>query len=227
MPHPHHTPQTHRTHRTHRTHPTVLVLAALLLAPIALAAGGCTGPSHRSSRKGALAGVDPAVALLQRQRQEALVHYQKASALASDDKPDEALAEYRKALELNDQLYAAWNNMGQLLMAQGNYADAVGAYQIASGIEPTDPRPEYNIGLAYQQVGWAQDAYSHFEKSLERDPNYMPAMRGLVRSAEMQGRGDPELLKIIKQAELRETDASWRSYFRDQQYRVQSMLDDH
>jgi len=205
----------------------MLAAAGLLLIPIALAQTGCTNSSSRRGNKGALNEIDPAMAMVQRRRQEALAHYQKASKLAEDGKDEQALAEYRKALELDDQLYAAWNNMGQLLMAQGNYSDAVSAYQIAAGIEPTDPRPEYNIGLAYQKVGWAKDAYGHFEKALNRDPNYMPAMRGLVRSAEMQGRGDEELLVLIKQAQLLETDEKWREYFRSQFYRVQSIIENH
>ncbi len=223
---------THRTNTSHTTHGAraartalkPLAAGALLLLPLGPGGAGCAASPRGRAPVGE---IDPALATAQRRRQEALDHYQKATRLAQDDQSDQALSEYRRALELDDQLYAAWNNMGQLLMARGNYADAVGAYQIAAGIEPTDPRPEYNIGLAYQQVGWAQDAYDHFERSLTRDPNYLPALRGLVRSAEMQGRGDEELLNLIKQAQLRETDEKWREYFRTQFFRVQALIENH
>ena len=186
---------------------------------------GCSSTSPRSDK--GIGEIDPAISYIQRRKQEALDHYNLASQLHLDEKYDEALAEYRKALELDDKLYAAWNNMGQLLMAQGNYADAVSAYQIASGIETTDPRPEYNIGLAYQKVGWAQDSYTHFEKALQRDPNYIPALRGAIRSAEMLGMGDQTILDYIKNAQLRDTDPKWRDYFSTQRFRVEAYIKSH
>lgn len=195
------------------------LLAGLLLAPL----GACTTSGSRPGQR--INEIDPGIAYKNRQRSEAREHYQRATELANKGKDEEALEAYRTALELDDQHYASWNNMGQLLMEQNNYADAVAAFQIAAGIEPTDPRPVYNTGLAYQRVGWAADAYASYEKALARDPNYIPAMRGLVRSAEMLGSGSTELLDIIKQAQLRERDEQWRDYFRQQHARVQLLLD--
>lgn len=206
-----------RTNTTPSLKLTLGVLCAAMILP------ACSGTSSRNNGAGA-GEIDPALAYARRQRAEAREHYTLATKLAADGKEDEALAEYRKALELDDKLYAAWNNMGQLLMGQKNYADAVAAFQIAANIEPSDPRPHYNIGLAYQRVGWAQDAYHSYEQSLSRDPNYIPAMRGLTRSAEMLGSGDRALLEVIKQAQLRESDEQWRDYFRAQYQRVETLI---
>lgn len=202
-------------------HPlTAALLAGVLLAPLS----ACTTTS--SSRPGQrIDEIDPGIAYKNRQRSAAREQYQRATELAAKGKDEEALEAYRATLELDDEHYAAWNNMGQLLMEQNNYADAVAAFQIAAGIEPTDPRPVYNTGLAYQRVGWAADAYASYEKALARDPNYIPAMRGMVRSAEMLGSGSTQLLDIIKQAQLRERDEQWRDYFRQQQARVKQLLD--
>lgn len=202
-------------------HPlTAALLAGVLLAPLS----ACTTTS--SSRPGQrIDEIDPGIAYKNRQRSAAREQYQRATELAAKGKDEEALEAYRATLELDDEHYAAWNNMGQLLMEQNNYADAVAAFQIAAGIEPTDPRPVYNTGLAYQRVGWAADAYASYEKALARDPNYIPAMRGMVRSAEMLGSGSTQLLDIIKQAQLRDRDEQWRDYFRQQQARVKQLLD--
>jgi Tfp pilus assembly protein PilF len=205
------------TMKTSRVVLTLGVLSAAMILP------ACSSTSSRS-KSGASGEIDPALAYARRQRAEAKEHYARATELAADGKDEEALAEYRRALELDDKLYAAWNNMGQLLMKQKNYADAVAAFQIAANIEPTDPRPNYNIGLAYQRVGWATDAYKSYQQSLSRDPNYIPAMRGLARSAEMLGTGDRALLEIIKQAQLREQDEQWRDYFRAQYQRVETLI---
>ncbi len=202
------------------TRPTILLtLAAMSALPM----HGCSSSSPRTD--GArISEINPAIAYSQRRRTEALKHYNAASKLHADGKPDKALGEYRQALELDDKLYGAWNNMGQLLMDQGNFADAVSAYKIASGLEPTDPRPEYNIGLVYQKVGWAQDSFEHFQNALDRDPNYIPALRGIIRSAEMLGKGDAQILEYIRNAQLRETDEQWRSYFSSQYYRVEAYI---
>lgn len=192
-------------------------------ALIALPMQGCTSSTPRTNSS-SLSEIDPAIAYSMRQHEEAIKHYNAASQFHSDGMTDEALGEYRKALELDDMLYAAWNNMGQLLMAQGNYSDAVAAYKIASGIELADPRPEYNIGLVYQKVGWAQDSYNHFKNAIERDPNYRPALRGLIRSAEMLGKGDLQILEYIRTAQLRETDEQWIAYLSTQYYRVEAYI---
>ena len=200
--------------------------ATCLLAGLLFATGCASSSSGTRSGAGALNEIDPVIAEMNRKRAKALEHYAKASQLYTEGKYDEALSEYRTTLELDDQLYAAWNNMGQLLLNQGNYADAVSAYQIASGLEPSDPRPEYNIGHAYQKVGWAQDAFKHFKNALERDPNYLPALHGVIRSADMLGIADASIMKYIRTAQLRETNEQWRTYLSTQQYRVQAILDD-
>jgi len=199
-------------------------IGACLIATSALLSA-CSSTSPKRERSSSLNEIDPAMQIARQNRAEAREQYALATELYNDGEFDEALEAYRRALELDDQLYAAWNNMGQLLMDQKNYADAVSAFQIAASIEPTDPRPLYNTGLAYQRVGWAADAYVSYEKALLRDEYYLPAMRGLARSAEMLGKGDRQLLETIKQAQLRETDDQWRDYFRAQYSRVESLID--
>ena len=209
-----------------RPHRALLCFAGLTIAVGSVSIPmGCASASSRSDTN-TLAEIDPAIAYAKRRHSEALEHYNTASALHLDGKSEEALAEYRAALELDNKLYAAWNNMGQLLMEQGQYADAVSAFKVASGLEVSDPRPEYNMGIAYQRVGWGQDAYKHFEAALERDPNYLPALRGVIRAAETLGAGSEPLLGYIRSAQLQETDEEWRSYITTQLYRVQALLKD-
>jgi tetratricopeptide (TPR) repeat protein len=198
---------------------------ALCLITSGVALSACSSTSPKRERSSSLDEIDPALQIARQNRAGAREHYARATEQYNDGEYELALESYRSALELDDQLYAAWNNMGQLLMEQKNFADAVSAFQIAASIEPTDPRPLYNTGLAYQRVGWAADAYVSYEKALLRDEYYLPAMRGLARSAEMLGKGDRNLLETIKQAQLRETDDQWRDYFRAQYARVESLID--
>jgi len=200
-------------------------LLGVCLIGAGLTLSACSSTAPKRDRSSNIEEIDPSMQILRQNRAKAREHYATATKLYREGKHDEALEEYRNALELDDQLYAAWNNMGQLLMEQNNYADAVSAFQIAARIEPTDPRPLYNTGLAYQRVGWAADAFESYQKALQRDQYYLPAMRGLARSAEMLGKGDRALLETIKQAQLRETDEQWRDYFRVQYNRIETLVE--
>ncbi len=202
----------------------VLASASATLSVSLLMPMGCSSTPARDDDGRSLGSSDPVEAYSERRTAEAFEHIRKAEALEAQNKDDEAMLEYRAALEIKNDLFAPWNNMGHLLMKQGNYADAVSAFQIASRLQPSDPRPEYNIGLAYQRVGWAQDSLTHFELALERQSTYLPALRGVVRSAEMVGQADQQILDYIRNAQLRETDEQWKTYFQRQRVRVESQL---
>ena len=187
---------------------------------------GCSSSNDRKWSETAQPANDPVEAYKQRSRGEALALFRQASQLHEDGEFDRALVKYRESIEKDNTIFAAWNNMGQLLMQQKNYADAVAAYKIASDLQLSDPRPDYNIGLAYQTIGWADESYEHFQRSLDRDPNYLPSLRGIVRSAEMLGIGDQHVLGHIRNGQLRETNDQWREYFDRQRFRVEKLIEE-
>jgi len=184
-----------------------------------LSAGGCSWGSGGAS-------VQSEAPEPSRNRARAMELFNEASRLHEKGDADAALEKYRASIEADDTFSAAWNNLGQILMSRRNYADAVAAFRVAGDLQPSDPRPEYNIGLAYQTIGWGEESYEHFERALERDANYLPALRGVVRSAEMIGRGTPRVLEHIRNARLRETDERWRDYFDRQHFRVQKLIEE-
>lgn len=211
---------------TQHTRPHTLLTIATVSATLVISLGvvGCSSSNSqdRSAHNNSLAGQEG----VQRSRAKALEYFRQASQLHEDQEYDKALIKYRESIEQDNTLFAAWNNMGQLLMQQKNYADAVAAYKIASDLQLNDPRPDYNIGLAYQKIGWGKESLTHFERSLDRDSNYLPSIRGAVRSAEMLGVGDQQVLEFIQNGQLRETDDQWREYFDRQKFRVQKLIEE-
>ena len=206
------------------TTPTRIALTGLLLTATTIL-GACSTTQSSKDTTPQNAG-DPVEAYKQRSRAQALELFRQASALHEDGQFDKALAKYRESIEMDNSIFAAWNNMGQLLMQQKNYADAVAAYKIASDLQLNDPRPDYNIGLAYQTIGWGDESYTHFQRSLDRDPNYLPSLRGVVRSAEMLGIGDQKVLGFVRNGQLRETEEQWREYFDRQRFRVEKLMEE-
>ena len=195
---------------------------ALILALTA----GATGPLACSTSPRLADRADPASEIdqINRRRAEAARLAQEAERYQQSD-PQRAIETYRRALGLDDTLHNAWNNLGTLLMDQGNYADAVAAFQVSADLMPADPRPHYNIGIAYQRNGWGEESFRHFSLALERDPSHLPSMRGFVRAAEMTGRADERIVRVINGALLRETDERWRDYLQRQRYRVEALMD--
>jgi tetratricopeptide (TPR) repeat protein len=207
--------------------PAFLIVSSFAIL-ISVPMSGCSSTQStrpNQSRDDALSEINPALAYQNRQRQESLTHYREATEFHIDGDLESALLAYRRALEIDNKLYAAWNNMGELLMEQNNLYDAISAFQIASELEPTDPRPVYNIGVANKKLGWAEDAYANFVAAIERDQSYVPALRGLIVSAEMLGRADSEIMQHIRNAQLRETDADWQTYLSSQFYRVEARIE--
>ncbi len=194
--------------------------SAAILALALAGAAGCSNQPRLPDRDAARDSIDR----LAQRRAEALRLAQDAERRAATD-PETAIETYRRALALDDSLHNAWNNLGLLLMDRGAYSDAVAAFQVASDLMPGDPRPPYNIGLAYQRNGWGDEAFRNFAIALERDPSHLPSLRGYVRAAEMIGRADDTLVEKIKTATMRETDERWREYFQRQRFRVEAMME--
>src|SRR4051794_31202841 len=73
----------------------------------------------------------------------ALRHHQAGSL-------DEAIACYRRALELEPQNAAALSNLGAALQHQGKLDDAVASYRAALAIDPNLVQTLNNLGTAYK-----------------------------------------------------------------------------
>ncbi|MEQ8770160.1 MAG: tetratricopeptide repeat protein [Phycisphaerales bacterium] len=196
-----------------RTRRSIPLAAGISLA---LALGACT----------VTPGASEAMQMDQGERYaRALELIEDAQRHADRGRVGEAIEAYKRSIEMTSSIAAAWNNMGELLMTQNQYSDAVTAFERAGDLSPTDPRPPYNAGVVYQNQGWARDALERFELSLDRDPNYLPALRGAVRAAEYLQLANTATLDRIKRATLSEGDEAWREYFQRQRFRVEAGLD--
>lgn len=191
-------------------------LAATLLAALALSLVSCAG-SGRASQDAGIAGTPAAL-------RESVALAQRAAREHDDGEYDRAADLYRRSLTLNPNFSAGWNNLGITLMAQSNYVDAVEAFRRAAQIEPTDPRPYENAGLAYLELGWSEEALRYFNQALERNPAWLPALRGSMVASKNLLRVDRDALDVVRRGLLAETDASWRELFQRERMRLEQAL---
>ena len=70
-------------------------------------------------------------------------HYNLGNALGNQDKPDEAIAEYRRAIELDPTFAAAHVSLGNVLGDQHKLDEAIAEYRRAIELRPElRPRPQ-------------------------------------------------------------------------------------
>lgn len=154
----------------------------------------------------------------------------EANALAERAERAESAGEVLQAIELYQEsvntsgTVANWNNLGVLLMEQQNYAGAVSAFRRAAELEPTDPRPMTNMGIAFYRAGWADDALDHFDRALVISPTYVPALRGAAAAGDAVGRVTTADLERLKAALLYDADPEWRDFFERRRSVVQQQL---
>lgn len=86
-----------------------------------------------------------------------------------EDSPEEAMAAYRQALELEPGLADAHLNLGRLLHERGQTPDAERHYRQALAAHPDDATAAYNLGVALQDLGRLKDATQAYEAALELD----------------------------------------------------------
>lgn len=214
------------TQLTTRTAPRLApALTLLALAALALAAGACASrqqtpliiPASDKSQRLAQA------AQLAGQAQQA----QTQAQLATDPERraelnTRAMDLYRQSIEQSGDLWSAWNNLGVLHMQRGEYAEAARMFQVAADVSPTDPRPLENLGVLYHQNGNDREALQAFKQALAREPNYLPAVRGAVRTAKRLGLNDEASLELVRRGLMLESDPEWRRVFEAEQVRLEN-----
>ena len=146
-------PQVFRTHTT----PHI----ASMVCAVALAAMFCNWPMLSKNLMRAITENNLGTALQDQQRlQDAVDHYRRAIAYQSDYAP-------------------AYNNLGVVLMEMDRPSEAVAAYEQAAALMPSYADPHYNLGNALLRVDKPADAADQFKKALALAPPSVDAYNNL------------------------------------------------
>jgi glutamate/tyrosine decarboxylase-like PLP-dependent enzyme len=95
-----------------------------------------------------------------------------------DRKPD-ALTTYRALVQFDPLHRRAWKNIGTLLTAAGNHAEAHHAFSRAVAASPGDPMCEVSYANSLRKSGELEKAREHFQIALNSDPDYWQAHLGM------------------------------------------------
>ncbi len=192
-------------------------LAILSVVALAGAIGGCAAnkPSNVSLANGRAVSQDltRAVGLV--------AQAQKAQ---KEDKNELAISLYQQAVEQYRDYPAAWNNMGVLMLKEQRFLEAAECFVNAQEMAPQDPRPSYNLGLTWDKAGYPSDALTHYQLSLQRDPKYLPALRGAARASWLLRSYTESSLDTVRTALMVEHNERWRNWFQIENVRIQNEL---
>ena len=92
---------------------------------------------------------------------------------------DEAIAEFRKAIEIDPELVEAYSNLGYVFLKQKAYQEAIDAF--SKGIEKDGNYADlhYNLGVAYFRINKHEKAIQEFTRAIEINKDYIAAILDL------------------------------------------------
>jgi tetratricopeptide (TPR) repeat protein len=134
--------------------------------------------------------------------QSSAEEYFQTASLMDDGDPvqfAEALAAYRRALEIDPYLVPAVINLANLHYGQDQIAEAQALYERAVALDPTVFEAHFNLGNIFHDLGRYAEAQACYREALRLNPTFADAHFYLAVTLEKHGRS----------AEARQ---HWRSY---------------
>ena len=111
-----------------------------------------------------------------------------AAALVKLGQPDEAIKQYRQALEINPRLAEVRSNLGTLLAAKGEYAEAIDCFEQAFRHRPDLAEVHRKLAAALLKTGRPQQAAEQCRVALQLQPDDVEAFAILAQADAQSGR---------------------------------------
>ena len=131
------------------------------------------------------AAIEAARSLGRKDPQHSRVVLNLGNTLLQEGRVDEAIVQYRAALQMKPDLAAAHSNLGVALKAQGKLDEATFHYREALRLQPELPDAHNNLGVVLARRGELDEAIGCFERALELRPDFPDARRNLEAAARL------------------------------------------
>jgi tetratricopeptide (TPR) repeat protein len=119
-----------------------------------------------------------------------VAHYNLGEDFVEQGRLDEAIRQYREALQIKPDDAQALNNIANALLARGKPDEAISRYQNALRIKPDYAAAHYNLAIALEQKGRMDEAVVQYKDALQIKPDDAPAQFSLATVLRQQGRAD-------------------------------------
>lgn len=134
------------------------------------------------------------------------VHELSAEIFEVQNRYTEAVAEYRKAIELNPSAPDLHFRLGRALLLESHDPDslrkAAEAFNAELKVNPEDAACEFQLGQIAQVQGQKQEARAHFERALSLSPNFVQALIALGKIDTQDKQLDRAIARLTRATEL-------------------------
>ena len=132
-----------------------------------------------------------------------MAHNNLGTVLASKGQVDEAIVQFRKALEIQQDNADAHDNLGNVLLQKGSVDEAIIHYQKALEIKPDSADACCALGNALSQRGRLDEAMEQFQKAIHLQPDLDRAYYNLGNLLLQKGRVDEAIIQCQKALEIK------------------------
>jgi tetratricopeptide (TPR) repeat protein len=115
---------------------------------------------------------------------------------------DEAVAELRRAIELDPKGGASHHNLGACLQSRGRLDEAMAELRRAIELDPKSARPHHHLGVCWQDRGQLDEAMAEYRRAIELDPKGAPAHYQLGMCLQSRGQLDEAMAEYRRAIEL-------------------------
>jgi tetratricopeptide (TPR) repeat protein len=130
---------------------------------------------------------------------QAITESNLGEALQQEDRFDEAVEHYQRAIALRADWAPGYNNAGTARQQQGRVDEAVAYFEKALSLQPGYPRANYNMAIARLAQGRPADAIAHFRRALPSMADSFEAHRDMGIALSAVG-GHAEAAEMFREA---------------------------
>jgi tetratricopeptide (TPR) repeat protein len=155
---------------------------------------------YLSARQHMKAFNDATFAMFQRTPSSYRVHELSADVFEVQNRYDEAIAEYRKAIGLNSNAPDLHFQLGRALLLQSHSPEvleqAAAEFRAELKLNPEDASCEFQLGQIAQVETKTADAKAHFEQALKLSPDFVQALLALGKLE----KNSPRAIELLTKA---------------------------
>ncbi len=127
--------------------------------------------------------------------------FQKAAKAQKKGDTAHAIALLEGAVKTDSQFFEAQNNLGALLLAQGDYERSRQSFERAVALDPSSALAQCNLGMALLALNQADSAEQAARSALRIDPTLKAARFLLGKSLTQQRKAPAEALSNLRDAQ--------------------------
>ncbi len=140
---------------------------------------------------------------------EARRHNERGATLQQQGKVEEAITEFRRAVELEPGNVTLVMNLAHAYGVRGRLDEGIAEYRKVLARQPANSLAQINLGVLYDRKGLHDEAIQEFEQVLQREPTNASALKSVEvtkRNKITAEDRNSQIARAVKQAEARPRD---------------------